>query len=176
VIVYNCAFHPVFHPIHGKFFVSARARRATWRSLRRASGIPWPCHRRALLLAACGKGAEAPKAAPAAPPGGGALPVTMITVAPQRVPDIIEAVGQTEGSKDVEVRARVSGILEKTLYKEGDRIKAGAPLFQIDRAPFENALAQARGRPRAGPRHWRRPRHRSTGARQAGAGAAKPGA
>ena len=70
--------------------------------------------------------------------------MTVIQDAPQRVPDIIEAVGQTEGSKDVEVRARVSGILEKTLYKEGDRVKAGAPLFQIDRAPFENALAQAR--------------------------------
>ena len=70
--------------------------------------------------------------------------MTVIQVAPQRVPDIIEAIGQAEGSKDVEVRARVSGILEKTLYKEGDRIKAGAPLFQIDRAPFENALAQAR--------------------------------
>ena len=123
------------------------------RSCARNEGVPSRALRRhtpafaigaALLLAACGKGAEAPKATPAAPPGGGALPVTMITVAPQRVPDIIEAVGQTEGSKDVEVRARVSGILEKTLYKEGDRIKAGAPLFQIDRAPFENALAQAR--------------------------------
>ncbi len=52
--------------------------------------------------------------------------------------------GQTEGAKQVEVRARVSGILQKQLYKEGDSVRAGAPLFQIDRAPFEIALAQAR--------------------------------
>ena len=93
-----------------------------------------------LLLAACGKGSNTP---PAAPPAGGGLPVTVIQVAPQRVPDVIEIVGQTEGSRDVEVRARVSGILDKKLYNEGDRIKAGAPLFQLERAPFENALAQA---------------------------------
>jgi membrane fusion protein, multidrug efflux system len=97
-----------------------------------------------LALAACGKGSNTAPPAPPGPPPGGGLPVTVLQVTPQRVPDIIEAVGQTEGSKDVEVRARVSGILEKTLYAEGDRIKAGTPLFQIDRAPFENALAQAK--------------------------------
>lgn len=96
-----------------------------------------------LMLAACGKGPETRPATPPAPPPGGGLPVTVLQVALQRVPDTIEAVGQTEGSKDIEVRARVSGILEKTPYKEGERIKAGAPMFQIDRAPFENALAQA---------------------------------
>ena len=95
----------------------------------------------AILLAACNKPPEAP-AAPAAPPPAAALPVTVITAKMQRVPDVIEAVGQSEGSKDVEVRARVSGIIEKQLYREGERIKAGTPLFQIERAPFENALAQ----------------------------------
>ncbi len=97
------------------------------------------------VLVACGKGAEIPLAgtATASPPGAG-MPVTVVEVSRQRVPDVIESVGQTEGSRDVEVRARVSGIIEKTLYREGDRVKAGAPLFQIDRAPFENALAQAR--------------------------------
>jgi membrane fusion protein (multidrug efflux system) len=57
---------------------------------------------------------------------------------------IIESVGLTEGSMDVEVRARVSGILTKQLYKEGDKVKEGSVLFTIDRAPFEIALAQAR--------------------------------
>ena len=71
------------------------------------------------------------------------MPVSVVVAKMQRVPEIIESVGQTEGSKDVEVRARVSGILEKQLYREGDRIKAGTPMFQIERAPFENALAQA---------------------------------
>ena len=97
-----------------------------------------------LVLAACGKDPAAPSAAPPPPGAGGGMPVTVVQVTTQRVPNIIEAVGQTEGSKDVEVRSRVSGIIEKTLYREGDRLKAGAPLFQIERAPFENALAQAR--------------------------------
>jgi membrane fusion protein (multidrug efflux system) len=42
------------------------------------------------------------------------------------------------------VRARVSGILERQLFREGEPIRAGAPMYRIDRAPFEIALAQAR--------------------------------
>jgi membrane fusion protein (multidrug efflux system) len=49
-----------------------------------------------------------------------------------------------EGSKEVEVRARVTGILLKRLYNEGEVVGAGAPLFRIDPAPFEIAHAQAR--------------------------------
>lgn len=95
----------------------------------------------ALALGGCGSEAGAPTAvAAAAPP----VAVTVLRVVPQRVPIVFDAVGQTEGSKQVEVRARVSGILEKQLYREGDAIRAGAPLFQIDRAPFEIALAQTR--------------------------------
>ena len=96
------------------------------------------------LLAACGK-SEAPKtaaAANAAPPP--AVPVTVIAMTPRSVPIGFEVVGQTEGSKQVEVRARVSGILEKRLYTEGEPVKAGQALFQIDRAPYEIALEQAK--------------------------------
>jgi membrane fusion protein, multidrug efflux system len=92
-----------------------------------------------LALAACGK--EDENAANAAPP---ALPVTVMQVAIQRVPIAFDAVGQTEGSREVEVRARVSGILEKRTFNEGDSVKAGTTLFRIDRAPFELALRQAR--------------------------------
>jgi len=38
----------------------------------------------------------------------------------------------------------VAGILEKQLYNEGERVKEGAPLFRIERAPFEIELQQAR--------------------------------
>ncbi|MDQ6620940.1 MAG: efflux RND transporter periplasmic adaptor subunit [Pseudomonadota bacterium] len=72
-----------------------------------------------------------------------ALPVAVIEARTQRVPLVVEAVGQAEGSKEVEVRARVPGILTRQLYKEGDRVRAGATLYAIDRAPFEIALAQA---------------------------------
>jgi membrane fusion protein (multidrug efflux system) len=44
----------------------------------------------------------------------------------------------------VQIRARVAGILEKQLYTEGDSVKAGQVLFQIERAPFEIDLQQQR--------------------------------
>src|SRR5205814_5872463 len=97
-----------------------------------------------LVVAACSQGDARQKKddAKAAPT---ALPVTVIEVAPQQVPVSFEAVGRTEGSREVLVRARVAGILEKQLYTEGDSVQAGATLFQIERAPFEIELAQARG-------------------------------
>jgi membrane fusion protein (multidrug efflux system) len=94
------------------------------------------------LLAGCG-----PSQPSAAGGPGGAMPpmpVGVRTVKLETVPLLIEAVGQAEGSKEVEVRARVTGLVERQLYREGDRVSAGAPLFAIERAPFENALAQAR--------------------------------
>src|SRR5580765_8036477 len=90
-------------------------------------------------LAACGKDAAAPAATVAAP-----ISVRTLTVEPRKVPIRFDIVGQIEGSKQVEVRARVSGILQKQFYNEGDAVKDGAPLFEIDRAPYEIALAQAR--------------------------------
>jgi len=69
---------------------------------------------------------------------------SVLQVSPQLVPIVLEAVGQVQGSKEVELRARVSGILLKRLYNEGELARSGAPLFQIDPATFEIALAQAR--------------------------------
>jgi len=94
-------------------------------------------------LAACSQGDAKQKKDDAM--GAPAVPVTVLQVAPREVPITFEAVGRTEGSREVQVRARVSGILEKQLYNEGDSVKAGAVLFQIERAPFEIELAQARG-------------------------------
>ncbi len=90
-------------------------------------------------LAGCTRGAAQPK-----PPAAAAVPVTAIEVAPREVPVVFEAVGRSEGSREVQVRARVQGILEKQLYTEGDSVKAGAPLFTIERAPFEIDLEQSR--------------------------------
>ena len=95
----------------------------------------------AALLAACGKDDAASRAAAAAPP---AVPVHIAKVEAKRVPIRFDVVGQVEGSKQVEVRARVSGILQKQFYREGDPVKEGAPLFEIDRATYEVSLAQAR--------------------------------
>jgi membrane fusion protein (multidrug efflux system) len=87
-------------------------------------------------LAACGGKAETNADKP--------IPVTTRQVEPRSVPIVLEAVGRTEGSKEVEIRARVSGIVQKRLYNEGSFVRAGTPLFQIERAPFEIALAHAK--------------------------------
>jgi membrane fusion protein, multidrug efflux system len=100
--------------------------------------IHFPLIVAAVLLAACGK-----ESAPALAPQP--VPVHVVKVEPRSVPIRFNVPGQIEGSMQVEVRARVSGILQKQFYKEGDAIKEGAPLFEIDRAPFEVALAQAKG-------------------------------
>jgi membrane fusion protein, multidrug efflux system len=96
----------------------------------------------AAVVAGCGQGDAQEKKADAPPP---ALTVSAIQVAPKSVPVVFDAVGRTEGSRDVQVRARVSGILERQRYREGDAVKEGAPLFRIERAPFEIELQQARG-------------------------------
>lgn len=98
-----------------------------------------------LLFAACGGAKDQPPAGPGA--GGGpppAMPVALRSVQAQTVPVLIEAVGQAEGSKDVEVRARVTGVLERQSFREGEKVLAGSPMFAIERAPFEIALQQAR--------------------------------
>jgi membrane fusion protein, multidrug efflux system len=93
-------------------------------------------------LGGCSRGdAKDQATAQAAPP---AVPVSVIQVALREVPVVYEAVGRTEGSREVQVRARVSGILEQQLYTEGDAVKQGAPLFRIERAPFEIDLQQTR--------------------------------
>jgi len=70
--------------------------------------------------------------------------VTVLEMQRRSVPIVLEAVARTEGSREVEVRARVSGILERQLFREGEPIRAGAPMYRIERAPYEIALAQAR--------------------------------
>lgn len=97
-----------------------------------------------LALAACSPSGKEPAAKGPAAGAQQALPVQTLQVQPTRVPLTIEAIGQTEGVREVEVRARVSGILEKRLYAEGTPVKAGQVLFQIERAPYEIALSQAR--------------------------------
>ena len=94
-------------------------------------------------LAAAGCSGEKPAGGP---PAMGPMPVTAIEMQPQKVPTSIEIMAQTEGARETEVRARVGGILVKRLYQEGETVKSGQPLFQIDRAPYEIALAEAKAK------------------------------
>jgi membrane fusion protein (multidrug efflux system) len=60
------------------------------------------------------------------------------------VPVYLELVGQTVGYQDVEIRARVEGILEAMNFQEGSFVTRGQPLYRIDRKPLEATLAAAR--------------------------------
>ena len=89
-------------------------------------------------LSACQKSSsnQAPGAMP--PPE-----VTVATVRPRDLPVIFEYVAQISGVREVEVRPRVSGILEKWNFTEGSKVARGQSLFTIDAAPFRAALAKA---------------------------------
>lgn len=91
----------------------------------------------AFTLVACGKKDQAGGQMPP-------MPVSVIEIQPASVPVSAEAVAQTEGAKEVEIRPRVGGILLKRLYEEGESVKAGQAMFQIDPVPYQIALAQAR--------------------------------
>jgi len=95
-----------------------------------------------LALVACG-----PSASQGGPGGpGGAMPppeVAVITVQAKALPVDLEYTGQTAGSRETEVRARVAGIVNKRLFEEGVTVKAGTPLFQIDPANFQTQVASA---------------------------------
>jgi membrane fusion protein (multidrug efflux system) len=93
----------------------------------------------AMLVAGCGK-----SHGEGGPPGfGGPSQVSTVTVQPQTLPVNFEYTGQTQGSREVEVRARVTGILIKRNYNEGLPVRAGQSLFTIDPVPFQTALARA---------------------------------
>lgn len=75
-----------------------------------------------------------------------APPPPMVTVAQpveRAVADTIEFVGTTEATQTVDLRARVNGYLEKILFEDGAMVKAGEPLFQIERAPYQSVLDAA---------------------------------
>jgi membrane fusion protein (multidrug efflux system) len=90
-----------------------------------------------LALAACGRG-QHQGGFSGFPPA----PVTLAEVKTVTVPLRFEYVGQTAGSKEAEVRARVQGILEKRTYAEGSRVAAGQTLFVIDPKPYAVMVAQ----------------------------------
>ena len=71
--------------------------------------------------------------------------VTVITVQPQNIPFTPNFVAQTESSRQVNIVARVSGYLDKIAYQEGEVVKEGQLLFQLDPKPFQAQLDAARG-------------------------------
>jgi len=74
---------------------------------------------------------------------GGALVVKATQAVAKPMPVLIEAVGTVEPEHSVQIRAQVSGVLQSVLFKEGDLVKAGQQLFQIDPRTFEASFRQA---------------------------------
>ena len=69
--------------------------------------------------------------------------VTVARPVAREVTDYEDFTGRTEASKHVELRARVTGYLTKVSFKEGDQVKEGAVLFEIDPRPYQALLDQA---------------------------------
>ena len=92
------------------------------------------------MLSSCGQKQEA-----AAPKGGGmpAVPVTVAKATAESVPNDLRVVGTVEASAIVQVKSQIGGELIKVAFTEGQNVKKGDLLFQIDPRPYQDALRQA---------------------------------
>lgn len=99
----------------------------------------------ALLGFLAGTG-RAPASAQTAPSSGPAVPVQAASAARRDVPVVLSNIGAVQPFQSVLVRARVDGTLDKVLFQEGQEVKAGQPLAQIDPRPYAAALAQAQAK------------------------------
>jgi membrane fusion protein (multidrug efflux system) len=68
-----------------------------------------------------------------------------MTVTPLAIPYGVSFVAQTESSRQVDIVARVSGFLDRIAYKEGELVREGQLLFQLDPKPFQAQLEAAKG-------------------------------
>src|SRR6266850_1619080 len=93
------------------------------------------------LLTGCDRGdAKASKQAPAIPP-----PTVIVAEVPQRTVQVsADFVARTEAVPTVEIRARISGVLEKVQFREGSEVKQGQVLFVIQQDEYKAALQSAR--------------------------------
>ena len=77
------------------------------------------------------------------PPPSGPAEVSVVTLAPERVPLFTELPGRTAAYRVAEVRPQVSGIVLKRLFEEGSEVKAGQQLYLIDPATYQAAVQSA---------------------------------
>src|SRR3954453_14994691 len=89
------------------------------------------------IAAGCSKETPAPQRSPPQ--------VTVATVAAATIPNGMTFVAQTKSSRRVDIVARVSGYLERIAYQEGELVKEGEVLFELDPKPFQAQLDAAKG-------------------------------
>ncbi|HJQ64560.1 MAG TPA: efflux RND transporter periplasmic adaptor subunit, partial [Burkholderiales bacterium] len=75
--------------------------------------------------------------------GGGPITVRVARAMVKPMPVVIEAVGSVEPEQSVQVRAQVNGVLQAVYFKEGDKVKAGQQLMQIDPRTYQAQYNQA---------------------------------
>jgi membrane fusion protein (multidrug efflux system) len=92
----------------------------------------------AALVAGCDQGSEQKAAAPPPAPAVGVQPAAM-----KGVSWSYEFVGRIQAVDIVQIRARVEGFLEKRLFREGQDVKTGDLLYQIEKPPFQALVDQA---------------------------------
>jgi membrane fusion protein, multidrug efflux system len=90
-----------------------------------------------LLAAACSK--------PPAPPPQGPAQVGVVTLQAQPVTRVVELPGRTNPTLTSDVRPQVNGIVKRRVFTEGSNVTAGQVLYEIDPAPYQAALDQAKG-------------------------------
>lgn len=78
-------------------------------------------------------------------PAPTAVPVGTVMAEKRAITQTADFVGRIEAVNRVDIRARVTGYLEDVLFKDGATVTEGAPLFRIERSPFEAAVEQAQG-------------------------------
>src|SRR6478735_11325799 len=71
------------------------------------------------------------------------VPVNVVTAEKRAVSEAGRFVGRIEAVERVDIRARVTGFLDAVLFKDGERIKTGKPLYRIEKPPFQAKLEQA---------------------------------
>jgi membrane fusion protein, multidrug efflux system len=74
-----------------------------------------------------------------------AVPVGVVKAELRPIADTLEFVGRVEAINRVEIRARVTGFLDDVLFKEGDPVKEGDPLYRIEQGLYQAAVEQAQG-------------------------------
>lgn len=94
------------------------------------------------LWQGCTNGKSADERAAKKGPGAGAIPVVVSSAIKKDVPIEIQTVGNVEASSTVTVKSQISGELTQVLFREGDFVKKGAELFNIDARTYEAQLNQ----------------------------------
>ena len=94
-----------------------------------------------LLTSGCGNKEQVAGGAGGRPPA----PVVVASVEQRDIPVQIQAIGNVEAYQTVQIRSQVSGQIQRIFFKEGEDVRQGQQLFQLDKRPFQADLAKAIG-------------------------------